>query len=246
MLLKAAINGKRMRNEHAAIPMTPHQQAMEAAAAVAAGAGAIHVHPRDTDGRESLAPDDLAATLEAIRAACPSTPVGVSTGAWILPDVDQRLALIGAWEILPDFAGVNFYEPGAVKVARLLLGKGIAVEAGIWNVGAAQRLRRSGLSEHCLRLLLEPAQEPGDPHARLRRIDSALAGVQGQRLLHGFDAMAWVFIELAAMRGYDTRVGLEDTLVLPDGTCARDNAELVAAARRILVQQKRSRSETRS
>jgi uncharacterized protein (DUF849 family) len=50
--------------------------------------------------------------------------------------------------------------------------------------------------------------------------------------------VAWVFIELADKHGYDTRIGLEDTLVLPDATCARDNAELVAAARRILVQQK--------
>ena len=130
MLLKVAINGKRMRNEHPAVPLTPHQQAQQAALAVAAGAGAIHVHPRDAHGRESLAPDDLAATLEAIRAACPSTPVGVSTGAWIVPEVDQRLALIGAWEVLPDFAGVNFHEPGALKVARLLLREGVAVEAG--------------------------------------------------------------------------------------------------------------------
>jgi uncharacterized protein (DUF849 family) len=48
-----------------------------------------------------------------------------------------------------------------------------------------------------------------------------LAGVQVQRLLHGFEAAAWVFIELAAKRGYDTRIGLEDTLVLPGGTRAR-------------------------
>ena len=130
MLLKAAINGKRMRNEHPAIPLTPHQQAREAALAVAAGAGAIHVHPRDMDGRESLAPDDLAATLEAIRAACSSTPIGVSTGAWIVPEVDQRLALISAWKILPDFAGVNFHEPGALKVARLLLHKGGCSRSG--------------------------------------------------------------------------------------------------------------------
>jgi uncharacterized protein (DUF849 family) len=45
------------------------------------------------------------------------------------------------------------------------------------------------------------------------------------------------FIELAARRGYDTRVGLEDTLVLPDGS-ARGNAELVAAARLIVRHQK--------
>jgi uncharacterized protein (DUF849 family) len=30
--------------------------------------------------------------------------------------------------------------------------------------------------------------------------------------------------------GWDVRVGLEDTLVLPDGRVARDNAELVSAA----------------
>jgi uncharacterized protein (DUF849 family) len=239
MLLKAAINGKRTRNEHPAVPLIPHQQAQQAALAVAAGAGAIHVHPRDTQGRESLAPDELAASLEAIRAACPSTPIGVSTGAWIVPEVDQRLSLIGAWEVLPDFASVNFHEPGALEVARLLLRKCVAVEAGIWNVPAAERLRRSGLSKRCLRLLLEPAQESGDPYARFHGIEAALAGVQVQRLLHGFEAAVWPFIELAARRGYDTRVGLEDTLVLPDGTRARDNAELVTAARRIVGQQKR-------
>jgi uncharacterized protein (DUF849 family) len=31
-------------------------------------------------------------------------------------------------------------------------------------------------------------------------------------------------------RLYDVRVGLEDTLVLPDGRTARDNGELIAAA----------------
>jgi len=78
--------------------------------------------------------------LEAIRTACRSTPVGVSTGAWIVPDADQRLALIGAWEVLPDFAGVNFHEPGALEVARLLLGKGIAVEAGARDVKRTVRI----------------------------------------------------------------------------------------------------------
>ena len=46
MLLKAAINGRRLLSEHPAIPISPEQQAKQAAIAVAAGAGAIHVHPR--------------------------------------------------------------------------------------------------------------------------------------------------------------------------------------------------------
>jgi uncharacterized protein (DUF849 family) len=37
-------------------------------------------------------------------------------------------------------------------------------------------------------------------------------------------------LEAALGRGYDTRIGFEDTLVLPDGRVARDSAQLVAAA----------------
>ena len=34
-------------------------------------------------------------------------------------------------------------------------------------------------------------------------------------------------------RGRDIRIGFEDTLVLPDGAVARENAELVVAAARL-------------
>ena len=63
MLLKAAINGRRAQGEHPAIPITPGQLADEAAMAVAAGAGAIHVHPRDSNGQESLASNGAPITL---------------------------------------------------------------------------------------------------------------------------------------------------------------------------------------
>ena len=46
----------------------------------------------------------------------------------------------------------------------------------------------------------------------------------------------WILIEDAARRGLDTRVGLEDTLSLPDGRQARGNAELVSAARQLGTQ----------
>jgi hypothetical protein len=54
---------------------------------------------------------------------------------------------------LPDFAGVNFHEPGAVQTCRLLVEKGVGVEAGIWNTEAAHRFRRNGLSSFCLCVL---------------------------------------------------------------------------------------------
>jgi len=200
MLLKAAINGRRGLSEHPAIPISPEQQAKQAAMAVVAGAGAIHVHPRNSAGQESLAPQDIANALNAIRAACPTTSIGISTGGWIVPEIDRRLTLIGGWEVLPDFAGVNFHEPGAVQTCRLLLEKGVGVEAGIWNAEAAHRFRRSGLSICCLRVLIEPGQESGDPKSRLDEIEAALQDITGRRLLHGFETSTWEFIALASRR----------------------------------------------
>lgn len=46
-----------------------------------------------------------------------------------------------------------------------------------------------------------------------------------------YENTAWPLLNVALQRGYDTRIGLEDTLYLPDGGMARDNAELVAFAR---------------
>ena len=236
MLIKAAINGTRARTEHPAIPITPAQQASEAAGAVSAGAGAVHVHIRDSAGKESLAPGDVADALEAIHAACPGTPVGISTGAWIVPNLSDRLSLIRAWDLLPDFASVNVHEQGALQVIRLLLDRGVEVEAGIWNSDAASTLLDSGLAEECVRILLEPAEEPGHAVTNLARIETALGPSRCPRLLHGLGASAWEFVKLAAERAYDTRTGFEDTLTLPDGSLAESNAALVVAAGRIMAE----------
>ncbi len=50
-------------------------------------------------------------------------------------------------------------------------------------------------------------------------------------LLHGEDGGAWPVLRLAGGLGLDTRVGLEDVLVLPDGSAAASNAQLVSCAR---------------
>jgi uncharacterized protein (DUF849 family) len=234
-LLQAALNGTRNRADHPAIPLSPVQQAIDASGAVAAGAGAIHVHVRDPEGNESLAPGDVAATLDAIRAACPRIPVGISTGAWIIPDLKRRLAALLAWDVLPDFVSVNLHESGAADVIRCALDKGVGVEAGVWNAPAALTLVDSGLAGHCLRILIEPAEGGCRAYANLLQIESVLNGIARPRLLHGLGRCAWDFVQLAAQRGYDTRIGFEDTLTLPDGSRASSNAQLVAAAWQCLI-----------
>jgi uncharacterized protein (DUF849 family) len=233
--IQAALNGTRSSADYPGIPITPEDQAAEAKASVAAGANAIHVHVRDELGNESLTADDVALTILAIRAACPGVKIGISTGAWIVPDLSRRLALIRSWRVLPDFASVNLHETAAPEVIRLLLDKGVGVEAGVWNAPAAMALLQSGLTNECARILLEPAEASCWARLNLLQIERVLKDTRRPLLLHGLGRCTWDFIAMAAKKGYETRVGFEDTLKLPDGTRAKSNADLVVAAWRVIA-----------
>jgi uncharacterized protein (DUF849 family) len=234
MLIKACLNGSRARGDHPALPFTPDELAREARAALDAGAGALHIHPYRADGRQSLESGDVAAVIAAVRAACPGAPIGVTTIALAEPDPARRLAQVRAWSPLPDFASVNFSEAGAAELCAALLQIGVGVEPGLSTAADAQLLIASGIAGRCLRLLLEPEEQSLDAAlATVAAIEALLdaAAIPTPRLLHGIESAAWPLLEIALRRGYDVRIGLEDTLHLPDGSLARDNAELVAAAR---------------
>lgn len=235
MLLKACLNGPRRADEHPALPVGVEALAADAIACVRAGAGAIHLHPRDGEGCESLEAGVVDRAVRAVRAAC-GVPVGVATGAWVEPDPRRRAALVGAWTE-PDFASVNLSEPGAVEVMRALLDAGVGIEAGIWSVEDAGRLASSGLADRPLRVLVEVLRGAGDEAAAsAREIDAALdrLGIAAPRLHHGEELAAWPVLRQGIVLGRDLRIGLEDTLVLPDGSAARDNAALVAAAAQLI------------
>ncbi|WP_026332313.1 3-keto-5-aminohexanoate cleavage protein [Deinococcus apachensis] len=238
MLLKACLNGGRPVGSHPALPVAPAQLAEAARGAVAAGAGALHLHPCDSQGRESLEAGVVADVLNAVRAACPGVQVGISSGFWILPDVAAQLAATRAWTVLPDFISVNWHEPHAESLAGTLLGLGVGVEAGLWNVGAARAFLSWPDQDRVLRVLVELPDQSAEavlPEAAavLALLDEA--GVTLPRLLHGLGRSAWPLVREAGRRGLFTRIGLEDTLTRPDGTLAADNADLVRAAWRVLA-----------
>src|SRR4051794_21220949 len=207
MLLQAALNGPFTKDDHPAMPITAAELARDAKACVGAGAGAIHMHPRDADGRESLDVTVIDAAVREVRAAC-GVPVGVSTGAWIEPDLQRRLELIGAWSE-PDYASVNVSEDGWQQVFRALRTRGIGVEAGVWSVEDARALQASGLQGDLTRILIEPVD--ADPENAVALVASIRAELEGPILQHGDGAATWVLIEDAARNGFDTRVGLEDS-----------------------------------
>ncbi|MFB1484393.1 3-keto-5-aminohexanoate cleavage protein [Corallococcus sp. RDP092CA] len=242
MLLKACLNGARAAADHPRLPVTPGALARDAVACHAAGAGALHVHPRAAHGGESLDAADIGVAVADIRHACPGVPVGVSTGAWILPDVQARRARIASWRALspgtrPDFASVNLSEPGWESIADALLDAGIGVEAGVWFPEDVPRLTAWPHAPRCLRLLVETQSSHPEAACQEARtlVDLLRAtGLTRPLLVHGAEGGAWAVLEWARRHGFDTRIGLEDTLTLPDGQRAADNASLVVAAARPL------------
>jgi uncharacterized protein (DUF849 family) len=233
MLLQAALNGDRAPSDHPAVPVTPEQLAADAVACAAAGARAVHLHPRDEDGRERLDAWLIDAVVELVRNEA-EIPVGVSTGAWIEPDLERRLALIGAWRA-PDYASVNLSEEGSERVMAALTEAGVGIEAGVWSVEDAERLAASGAA--VTRVLVEPVDAGAGALEIVAGIHDALdrLGVDAPRLQHGDGDATWVLIEDAVRRGCDTRVGLEDTLQGPDGRPTAGNEALIRAARALYL-----------
>ncbi|MFJ4998677.1 3-keto-5-aminohexanoate cleavage protein [Microbacterium sp. NPDC088619] len=233
MLLQACINGARSAADHPALSADATLAAADAARAVAAGATEIHVHPKDAAGHDSLAADDVERWLRALRAACPDVPIGVTTGAWIEPDVERRLAAIAEWTELPDVASVNWHEAGADRVAELLQSRGVGVEAGIWDATGLEAWSQSPVRDRCARVLIELPDEAVE--VVRRHAEGLIAHVRLDEpnvpiLLHGELRSAWPAFTLAVELGLDSRIGLEDTLSLPDGRTAPDNATLVRTA----------------
>ncbi|MGW3425427.1 3-keto-5-aminohexanoate cleavage protein [Streptomyces phaeochromogenes] len=239
-MVQVCVNGGRGSGDGALVPLSPGAMADSAAEAVAVGASDIHVHPKSPCGEDTLSPKAVAATLEQIRSRV-TVPVGVTTGAWAEPDPAARVARVHGWTVLPDHASVNWHEAGAEQVAAALLERGVAVEAGIWSAtDGAARFAASPLRPRVLRVLAEVTDpNPETAEGSARELLAALGSAHGRPLLlHGEEGGTWPVLRLAGRLGLSTRIGLEDTLFLPNGQRAASNAELVAEG---LVQYERAR-----
>jgi uncharacterized protein (DUF849 family) len=234
-VIQAALNGDRTKTDLATVPVSMAELAADAIDCVAAGAGAMHLHPRDASGHERLDADIVNAVANHVRAAC-GVPISVTTGEWIEPDLATRLRLVRGWTA-PDETSVNISEPGSIEMMQLLLEIGVGIEAGVWTVEDAIALGESGLGNRVTRVLVEPGELQvgtdiaaavtlcADIHAALDQY-----GITVPRLQHADGAVTWAVLEDAFRRGIDTRIGLEDTLLNPDGSPTSGNAELVRHA----------------
>ena len=230
VFLQAALNGDR---QHDAVPKSSEAIGVDAEASVKAGAHSVHVHAYDETGRETLNAAECGAAVRAIRARCPGVPISLTTSATIVPDPIERLALVRLWTDLPDLVTVNQGEAGIVELSEWLLSRGVEIEAGLLSTADARKFAGSPLRDRCRRVLIEPL----DPDLAIALQDAAEmeaiileGGISLPQVHHGYDGSCWAVNERALARRHGIRTGLEDVAVLPDGSLATSNAQLVETA----------------
>jgi uncharacterized protein (DUF849 family) len=237
-LLEVALNGHRTPAEHPAIPRAPAELAREGRASVEAGADVLHVHAHLV-GEETLAAKPCSAMVRAIREACPGVPISQTTALYIAgDDPERRLALIASWNELPELVTANQGEAGIVELCEHLLTRGVGIEAGLLSVADAEAFVESPIAARCTRVLIEPLDtDPDEAVAHAAAMENVVvsAEITLEQVHHGDLIASWAVSERAARRGHGIRTGLEDTTVMPGGMPAKDNAELVREAKRLLA-----------
>lgn len=234
MLLHAALNGPYSKSSHPVVPVSANELTHDARLCVAEGARAIHLHPRDTSGFETLDPRIVDHVVAVVKDAC-GVPVGVSAGMWIEPDLDRRIEAILSWRA-PDHAVVDIADPDATQTMEACLEAGVGVEAALATVEDVEMLALSGLGSQVLRVLIGPlGVQATDALALAVEIHTALDRyeLRAPRLQFGDGDGAWPLVTDAINRGIDTRIGFEDTIHEPSGEVAASNAALIRAAIRL-------------
>ncbi|MCY1022219.1 3-keto-5-aminohexanoate cleavage protein [Pyxidicoccus sp. MSG2] len=247
MVITAAMVGaETTREQNPNLPITAEEIAEDAARCREAGAAMVHLHVRTADGKPSQDAELFRAAIRAIRKRT-DVLIQTSTGGAVGMTVDQRcgpLTLTGPDR--PDMATlttgtVNFGEdvfwnprPLVRDIAKRIRALGLRPELECFDVGMideARYLAKEGLVDL-------PAHfdfvlgVPGTLQPRPEVLDFMIAALpEGSTwTVAGVGRHQLPYVDEAAKRGGNARVGLEDNIYVSKGVLAKGNWELVAEA----------------
>ena len=255
--IMVAPNGAtRGKADHPALPITIAETVACAVECHAAGAGGIHAHVRDAEGRHVLDAGLYAELIAELARAVPAMAVQVTTEAVGRYSAAEQRALVE--RLRPDSG--SFPVPFSVSVAlreitaepdmaltraffRGCAEAGIAVQHILYSAEEVDRL--AGLLErgvippeglqvlHVLgRYTAGQVSAPADLDAPLAR--QAAAGLAPDWAVCAFGPAETACLVEAIRRGGKARIGFENNLLASDGSRAGSNAERVAELVRAL------------
>lgn len=238
--LMVAPNGaRRGKPDHAALPVTLEDIVKTAAACHALGAGALHLHVRDDDGRHSLDAGRYREALQALGRAVPEMAVQITTeSAGVYAPEDQLNCLE---QLRPKAASVSVREmardekiaarayalcrEARTQVQHILYGFSCVQQLKAWykdgTVPSDMRDAIFVLGQYAPPVLAEPEHLPGFLNA------TADLGLNWTVCAFGRKEHACLLAAVAA--GGNVRLGFENNVETPDGALLKDNAASVSA-----------------
>ncbi|MDO6461836.1 3-keto-5-aminohexanoate cleavage protein [Granulosicoccaceae sp. 1_MG-2023] len=251
-LIMVAPNGAyKTRDDHPALPVTTAELVQTAVACFKAGAGAIHAHIRDDEGRHTLDATRYKALLDALASAVPDMRVQITTEAAGRYSPAEQRALLDTlsppWisaavrEILADDdveAAAAFYSKARkqnTQIQHILYDAADLVRLDrLVTDGVVQDIRPSVL--FVLGRYTENKQSgPEDllPFLQARAESRHLGDCHFMACAFGSREIDCLVA--AAKAGGDCRIGFENNLHTPGGEVAKDNASQVETLRHALA-----------
>jgi uncharacterized protein (DUF849 family) len=260
----AVTGGQTTREQHPGLPVTPEEIARAALESYNEGAAVVHIHVRDpkTGGR-SMELAHYREAFERVRAKCDMI-LNLSTGSGgqldIGPDnmprmensvmaspekrVEHILALkpeLCSLDVGSSNAGFGVFvnAQGVVdKMAGLIKSVGVKPEVEIFDTGhiqIARRLIQLGLLEknaHYQLCMGTRMGAPGTPKDAVHLAESLPPGSTWS--IFGVGATQFPMVAQGVLLGGHVRVGFEDNVYMKKGVPAKNNAELVRHAARMI------------
>ncbi len=252
VIISCALTGAvTTRKQCAAIPYTPVEIAEEARRAYEAGAAVVHIHARNDDGSPTWAKETFQKIMDETKARCPVLINWSTGGAGPMTSRVEHLAQRPAIAALNmgsmnyakwnhdkkqfafNFVFANSFDD-IIAFARAMKEHGVKAEMECFDIGHTNShrvLADLGLIEppyHFSFIMGVLGGVPATARHLAFQAEQAPAGSRWKVI--GISRDQWPLAMAALALGGDVRVGLEDNFYLPNGTMAKSNGELVAAA----------------
>lgn len=240
--------GRKVKADHPAVPMTAGELAVTAAHCRDAGAAMIHAHVRSADGTHLLDADAYRAAIVAIRSAVgdrmviqiTSEALGKYTPAEqraVVQAVKPEAASLALRELVPDASEEAAFSDLLGWMKRERVTPQIILYDAIEAVQLADMRKRGLVPFDVLPVLFVLGRYTAGQVSRPVDLLPFVAP-QAPKFEHwsvcAFGAQEAACVTAGALLGGHIRVGFENNETLPDGSRAKGNHELVAAARRAI------------
>ena len=244
VVMSAPNGARRGKEDHAGIPLSPAELAINAQAILDCGASLLHLHVRDESDRHTLNPECYRAAINAVRDQVGDRLViQVTTEAVGMYSAEQQISVVK--ELKPEAVSIALRElirdrdntRDASRFFEWLKSNDVMPQYILYSpdeVSWFEELRGRGIFHDDLPFVLfvlgkYDTIEYGDP-----------ADLEDYRRALGDERIPWAVCcfgpredevsQVAATTGGHARVGFENNMLMPDGSEAPDNAALVQLA----------------